>query len=59
MRLLATHSGNKVIIVEFLYEGADNENLKAVYIDDDGAVDADDASNFTIEEHERVVINGG
>ena len=43
----------RVIVIGFLYEG---ENLKAIYIDDEGAVDAADASGFTIEDSEILVL---
>lgn len=55
MRLLAVHNDKRVIIVEFLIEG---EILKAVYIDEDGEIDLDSASNFAIPEEERLPING-
>lgn len=48
MRLLAIHNENYVVIVNFLYEGADNENLKAVYVNDDGEIDADNVANFVV-----------
>ena len=48
MRLLATHNDSTVVIVQLIYEGESNENLKAVYVNDDGEIDADDAANFTI-----------
>jgi hypothetical protein len=56
MRLLATHNDKRVVIVQFLYEGEDNEDLKAIYIQEDGEIDVDDVANFTIETHDRPTI---
>lgn len=58
MRLVAVHNGKTVIIVQFLYEGSDNENLKAVYVNEDGELSADAVANFLVAKHERTVING-
>lgn len=48
MRLLALHGETYVVIVAFLYEGKSNENLKAIYVNDDGEIDADDVANFIV-----------
>lgn len=46
--LIAMHNGTDVAIVGFLYEGESNETLKAIYYDEDGAIDEDVVANFTI-----------
>jgi len=46
MRILATHNAKDVVIIAILYEG---ENLKAVYIDSEGEIDADAAGKFTVK----------
>ena len=48
MKLVATHNNQNVVIVHVLYEGKDNENLKAIYINDDGEIDADDVAHFIV-----------
>lgn len=48
MRILATHNDKSVVIVAFLYEGEDHENLKAVYVNEDGEIDADSVENFAV-----------
>jgi len=48
MRILAKRNDKDVVIVELAYEGKDNENLKATYINEDGEIGDADASNFTV-----------
>lgn len=45
MKLHAIKNDKDVVIVAFLYK---ESNLKAVYVDDEGAIDAADADKFTV-----------
>jgi hypothetical protein len=50
MRIQALKNGYRVVIVGVLYEGKDQENLKAIYVDEDGAIDVAVISDFTVTE---------
>ena len=50
MRLLATHNDKEVVIIQMLYEGEKNENLKAIFYDGEGEIGVDDVANFVIND---------